>query len=135
MSDPLPDDLQPAAAPVQVIDLTPEAAAALVALAVSLGLDAVRIDLRGCRDKQALLARTAQALGFPAWFGDNWDAYFDCLADLGWRAGSGYVLVFEHTEEMRSYAPEALDTAIAILSDAAAAWATRGRPFRAFVAA
>jgi len=28
-----------------------------------------------------------------------------------------------------------LDTALAILADAAAAWRARGRPFRAFVAA
>jgi len=122
-------------AAVQVIDLTPEAASALERLAVSLGLDAVRIDLDGCADKVEFLERTAAALGFPAWFGGNWDAFFDCLADLGWRPARGHVLVFENTSDMRRHAPEALDTAITILGDAAAAWDERGRPFRAFVAA
>ncbi len=120
-------------AAVQVIDLTPEAADALVRLATSLGLDAVRIDLDGCADKPELLARTAAALDFPAWFGGNWDAYYDCLADLGWRPAPGYVLVFENTGDMRRHAPEALDTAITLLADAAAAWGERGKPFRAFV--
>jgi len=123
------------AAAVQVVELTPEAAAAVTRLAQSLGLDAVRIDLDGCSDKGALLERTASALGFPAWFGGNWDAFFDCLADLSWRPARGHVLVFENTGDMRRHAPEALDTALTILGDAAAAWDERGRPFRAFVAA
>jgi RNAse (barnase) inhibitor barstar len=123
------------AAAVQVVELTPEAAAAVTRLAQSLGLDAVRIDLDGCSDKDALLERTANALGFPAWFGGNWDAFFDCLADLSWRPARGHVLVFENTGDMRRHAPEALDTAVTILGDAAAAWDERGRPFRAFVAA
>ena len=127
----------PAAGPpaVQVIDMTPEAVAALQGLATSLGLDAVRIDLDRCGDKAAFLERTAAALEFPAWFGGNWDAFFDCLADLSWRPAPGHVLVFENTADMRRHAPEVLDTALAILADAAAAWRARGRPFRAFVAA
>jgi hypothetical protein len=122
-------------AAVQSIELTPAAAAALEQLALSLGFDAVRIDLGGCADKLEFLERTAAALGFPTWFGGNWDAFFDCLADLGWRPASGHVLVFENTGDMRRHAPESLDTALRILADAAAVWDERGRPFRAFVAA
>jgi hypothetical protein len=135
MSDAGTTDPGTGPAAVQVIDMTPEAATALASLAASLGLDAVRVDLDGCSDKAGLLERTAAALQFPAWFGGNWDAFFDCLADLSWRPGAGHVLMFEHTGDMRRHAPEALDTAIAILGDAAAAWAERGRPFRAFIAA
>lgn len=124
-----------AAPPVQVLLLTPEATEALVQLARSLGLEAVRIDLEGCTDKAALLERTAAALAFPDWFGANWDALFDCLADLGWRPATGHVLVFENTADLRRHAPEALDTAISILREVAANWEARGRTFRAFVAA
>ena len=122
-------------AAVQVIDLTPEAADAVTRLAQSLGLDAVRIDLDGCAEKGEFLERTAAALGFPSWFGGNWDAFFDCLADLSWRPARGHVLVFENTADMRRHAPEALDTAVTILADAAVAWDERGTPFRAFMAA
>ena len=90
---------------------------------------------RSARVRQEFLSRTAEALAFPAWFGHNWDAFFDCLADQSWRPGAGHLLVFEHTYGLRAYAPEVLDTALHILRDAAAAWAARGVPFRAFVAA
>ena len=118
---------------VREIALTPEATAALSSLAGSLGFDAFRIDLSDCGDKSSFLERMAGALEFPDWFGRNWDAFFDCLADLGWRPARGYVLMLEHTESMRRDAPEALDTALAILGDAASAWESRGVPFRVFV--
>ena len=118
---------------VKAMPLDDAAAAALCALANSLDLDCVRIDLAGCADKQTLLARIAGALGFPQWFGYNWDALFDCLADLGWRPAAGFVLIFEHSAELERNEPEVFDTAFAIFEDAAAAWATRGVPFRVFV--
>jgi RNAse (barnase) inhibitor barstar len=120
---------------VHEIALTPEATAALCSLAGSLGFDAVRIDLATCGDKTSFLDRMAESLAFPAWFGQNWDAFFDCLADLGWRPARGYVLLLEHADTMRCDAPEALDTALAILGDAASAWESRGVPFRVFVSA
>jgi len=129
------DDEQPVAEPVQVLAMAAATADALLRLAASLGLDAVRIDLEGCSDKAGLLERVATALGFPEWFGGNWDALYDCLADLGWREAAGWLLVLENTGDLRRHAPEALDTAVAILGDAAEAWAARGRVFRAFVAA
>ena len=129
-----PDQVS-AAAPVMVMEITPEAATALQRLAVSLGLDAVRVDLSGCGDKAKFLSRVAGALDFPAWFGGNWDAFFDCLTDLSWRPAAGYVLILEHTDDLRRDAPESLDTALAILADTAEAWRARGRTFRTCVAA
>ena len=123
------------AGPVQVLAMGDGTAAALQRLGASLGLDAVRIDLAGCSDKAGLLERVAAALAFPDWFGGNWDALYDCLADLAWREAAGWLLVLENTGDLRRHAPEALDTAVAILGDAAEAWAARGRVFRAFVAA
>jgi RNAse (barnase) inhibitor barstar len=120
---------------VHEIALTPAATAALYSLAGSLGFDVVRIDLAACGDKTSFLERTAETLAFPAWFGQNWDAFFDCLADLSWRPARGYVLLLEHADTMRRDAPEALDTALAILGDAASAWESRGVPFRVFVSA
>ncbi len=129
------EPLAPAAAvaAVRQIPLSPGAADAVCDLAGMLGLDHARIDLDGCREKEDFLTRVAAALEFPAWFGGNWDAYFDCLADLGWRPARGYVLVFENTGAIREAAPEAFDTSVAILGDAARAWAERGVPFVALI--
>ena len=35
--------------------------------------------------KDAILAALSRSLGFPDWFGGNWDALEDCLTDLSWR--------------------------------------------------
>jgi hypothetical protein len=122
-------------AAVQSLEMTPQAATALVALATSLGLEAIRVDLTGCEDKAGLLERIAAALGFPDWFGDNWDALYDCLTDLSWRQGQGWVLILENAHDLRQAAPETLDTALATMADAAVAWDERGLPLRVFVAA
>jgi len=120
-------------AAVTVTTLTDDVASALFMLGRSLGFDCVRIDLAGCADKTELLERIARAFEFPAWFGHNWDALFDCLADLAWRRAPGYVLVLEHAGELRDSAPEVFDTALAILGDVATAWQERGVAFRVFV--
>jgi RNAse (barnase) inhibitor barstar len=119
--------------PVHVAPLTDDAATAICTLARSIGFDCTRIDLAGCSDKAEFLARISAALGFPAWFGHNWDAFFDCLTDLSWRQALGYVLILEHAAVLQATEPEVFDTALAILGDAAVVWQARGAPFRAFV--
>ena len=58
-------------------------------------LDLARVDFAGATGKEALLAHLGRALGFPDWFGGNWDALEDCLTDLSWRTGAGHVLLIE----------------------------------------
>lgn len=89
-------------------------------------LDVARIDLGGAADKDALLARLAGALGFPDWFGSNWDALEDCLADLSWRPGEGHVLLLERHGELPL---DDLGVLIDVLASAAEHWRGRGRPF------
>ncbi len=119
--------------PVYVTPLSDAAAAAICVLARSRGFDCTRVDLAGCSEKAELLARLAKALGFPAWFGHNWDALADCVTDLGWRPAVGYVLILENAAELQQVQPEVFDTALAILADASAAWKARGATFRTFV--
>jgi hypothetical protein len=71
-----------------------------------------------------VLENIARALDFPAWFGGNWDALEDCLADLSWRSGDAHVLL------LRSYpAGEELGTLIDVLHSAAEYWRERRRSF------
>ena len=134
--DPVPtpgDDLR-AGPSVRRAALGDDTVAGIEVLAESLGLRVVDVDLADCRDKGDLLDRTSKALAFPAWFGGNWDAWFDCLTDLSWQPpAAGYVLLLRHALGLQQAAPEALDTALAILEDAARVWATRGVTLRAFV--
>ena len=45
---------------------------------------------------QALFDEGAAACQFPPYFGDNWDAFLDCLRDLRWLPGKSMVLVVTH---------------------------------------
>ena len=83
------------------------------------GLDVVVID--AARDP---LERIAAALAFPGWFGRNWDALEDSLADLSWRPARGRVLVFA-TYPSGPDRERLLD----VLRSVAAHWAARGTPF------
>ncbi|MET9256076.1 barstar family protein [Streptomyces sp. NPDC003717] len=50
----------------------------------------VALDLAGVTDKAALMDRCAHALALPDWFGRNWDALADALADPSvWPAETG----------------------------------------------
>jgi hypothetical protein len=89
-------------------------------------LDLARVDLAGAAGKETLLARLAQALGFPDWFGGNWDALEDCLSDLSWRAGAAHVLLIEGQRELPL---DDLGMLIEVLAAVAEFWAGRGRPF------
>ncbi|GAB2854107.1 barstar family protein [Streptomyces deserti] len=49
----------------------------------------VTLDLGGVTDKAGLMDRCARALDLPEWFGRNWDALADCLADPSlWPEGA-----------------------------------------------
>jgi RNAse (barnase) inhibitor barstar len=91
--------------------------------------DLVRIDLAGITDKPALLARLAETLEFPEWFGGNWDALEDCLTDLSWRPGVRHVLLVERFEALRAARSDDFGTLLDILEASAAYWSERGRPF------
>lgn len=127
------DELEPGGAAVRQLPISRGDAELLCAVAGQRGMSAAVADLAGCHDKEELLARLAVALEFPDWFGRNWDALFDCLADLSWLPDGDHVFVLLDTAELRRHAPEAFDTALSIMQDAAAVWARRGRLLRVLV--
>jgi RNAse (barnase) inhibitor barstar len=98
----------------------------LCAAAGERGYSCAQADMAGCSDRDTFLSRVAEALEFPDWFGRNWDAFFDCLTDLSWLPARGHVLILVNTGEMRRAAPEAFDTAICIMQEAAQTWQKRG---------
>ena len=83
------------------------------------GLDVVAIDA-----EKNLFDSMARTLGFPDWFGRNWDALEDVLGDLSWRKADGHVLVFN-----RYPAGEELGILLDVLRTSAEYWAGRGKPF------
>jgi hypothetical protein len=90
------------------------------------GLHLARVTLRSGDGKAEVLRQLAGALSFPSWFGGNWDALEDCLADLSWSTATGEVLLIEG-------AADAIEDDIGVLRDILAStasyWAERHRPF------
>ena len=85
-----------------------------------------RVSLAGARDKETLLDAFSAALGFPDWFGRNWDALEDCLADLSWRPGAGHVVLIERSEAL---AQDERGILTDVLRASAESWAGRKRSF------
>jgi RNAse (barnase) inhibitor barstar len=100
--------------------------------------------LRGgkCRTSTGLFAEFARALKFPDYFGHNWDALEECLADLEWLPARGYVLLLTEAELILSEDEEDYATLLEVLSDAGEAWGSgqggmgsqKARPFHAVLA-
>ena len=62
----------------------------------------------------------------PEWFGHNWDALEDCLADLPHAADRGLVIELRHLSALAARDPDSARTLLDVLQDAATEWQHRG---------
>ena len=97
---------------------------------------------RHCKTPANLFAEFARALEFPDYFGHNWDALEECLADLEWLPAKGYILLVTNAEGVLPEDEEEYETFLEILRDAGEAWgngqagmgARRATPFHVLFA-
>lgn len=75
-----------------------------------------------CSTPAGLFTEFARALGFPDYFGHNWDAMEECLADLEWLPAKGYVLLVTDAQTVLADDEDEYETLLEILSDAGEAW-------------
>ena len=78
--------------------------------------------------KEQLLNHVATALRFPSYFGGNWDALEECLADMEWVDAPGYVIYYDHIDALANEHPDQLQTFVEICRDAVASWKEDGTP-------
>jgi len=77
----------------------------------------------------------AAALQFPLYFGENWDAAHDCLADLAWLRADGLVVCVTDAGHLLDAAPaEQVQRFVTVLNSAAHGWnqpkpPKAGKPF------
>ena len=76
--------------------------------------------------KEQLLNHAATVMHFPAHFGDNWDALEECLTDLEWIDGDGYVIYYDHIDGLLSAHPDQFETLVEILRDSVKSWKEDG---------
>lgn len=97
------------------------------------GFFVFRADLGRARNKDELLDAIGRAMAFPEWFGHNWDALLDCLADLGWRPAEGYVVILEHCDGIHGRAEADFVQTLQVFEAAANEWREQGIAFWCFV--
>jgi RNAse (barnase) inhibitor barstar len=101
----------------------------LMSAAKAAGLGGFRVNLAKAEDKGQMLAAIAEALGFPDWFGHNFDALADCLADMAWQPAEGYLVLLEHCDGIHGKAEEDFVSTLQIFEQAANDWREEGMPF------
>jgi len=91
-------------------------------------------NLAHAQTKQDVLDLLAQQFLFPAHFGKNFDALYDCMTDPLHKAGPqpGFVVVLEQIPATARFDKEAREQLLDIFRDAADYWGERRIAFRCF---
>ena len=84
------------------------------------------IEGKNINRKEQLLNHAATVMHFPAHFGDNWDALEECLTDLEWIDGDGYVIYYDHIDGLLESHPDQFETLVEILRDSVKSWKEDG---------
>ncbi|MBI3959339.1 MAG: barstar family protein [Chloroflexi bacterium] len=104
--------------------------AEVVVAAEALGWLAFRVDGADVPDKPAFLSRSASAMRFPAYFGQNWDAFEEIVNDPdAMPDAQGYLLLLDDFAAFARSQPGEWATARSILAEAAQRWQAQGWGF------
>jgi hypothetical protein len=85
--------------------------------------------------REAFFDESAAALQFPYYFGENWDAYFDCIRDLSWLRADALVVCISDANRLLEAAPsDQLERFVAVMNDTATSWnkPEKGHPAKPF---
>ncbi len=91
------------------------------------GLAFFHLEGRDIRDKDQFLKKAALALRFPEYFGNNWDAFSDCLTDMSWHESSGFVILYDHFDSLAEHSPRDFEIALEIFKESAEFWHNQGK--------
>jgi RNAse (barnase) inhibitor barstar len=91
-------------------------------------------NLANAQSKPDVLEAIATSFTFPAHFGKNLDALYDCMTDLVHKAGQqpGFVVVLEQLPDNPRFDREVREQLLDVFRDAADYWGERRIPFRCF---
>jgi RNAse (barnase) inhibitor barstar len=93
------------------------------------GWHCVHINGRTIHDKTTFLQAFARAFHFPSYFGQNWDAFEECMRDLTWLAPApGTLVLYDDVADFVNQDPDAGKVALAILQEVVEFWQKTGHP-------
>lgn len=94
--------------------------------AEGLGWRTVVLDGSEAEDKAGFLGLCSEAFSLPEWFGMNWDALEECLADLDHGGVDGVVVLWVSWGEFAEAEPREFAVAIDVLAGAVRGWTRDG---------
>lgn len=109
-------------------DVPEERAAELANEAELLGIHAFVLDGLRIVDAASFHDEIADLLSFPAYYGRNFDAFDECITDLGWLDARPHRLVFMRPELFELGDPKSFAIAASILDEASERWARTSTP-------
>jgi RNAse (barnase) inhibitor barstar len=102
--------------------VVPRGASAAAVVKAPPGFALHTIQGKKCRTPSGLFSEFARTLGFPDYFGHNWDALEECLADLEWLPAKGYIFLVTDAQAVLPDDEEEYETLLEVLNDAGEAW-------------
>ena len=126
--------------PASLADLPAHTVAARGSLAVdelrrwadAAGQRFVLADLSGCADPRSVLIALGRAFAFPAWYGANLDALYDCLTDLAEPGAAGVLVVLDHLPSTPRFDAEQRARLLDVFRDALEPFAAAGVALRVY---
>ena len=118
----LTEYLQTPQAPWSSLLIVPQGATATAIAKVPAGFALRVLNGKKCSTPAGLFTEFGKVLDFPGYFGHNWDAMEECLADLEWLPAKGYVLLIAEAQAVLADDEDEYETLLEILSDAGEAW-------------
>ena len=91
----------------------------------------VEVDGETIRTEQDIFNVFSVQLRFPSYFGNNWDAFFDCLTDLLWLKSKDTIILLRNVESIISL--PFFDLFAETLVDAHLTWKAWGSQFHVIV--
>ena len=91
------------------------------------------IDGQAIRNKSAFIETCAKVMNFPSYFGNNWDAFEECLTDLEWYSSSKYILFYDNLNNFSQADPKQCEVARDIFQSAVDYWADTDTPMYVFL--
>lgn len=92
----------------------------------------VAADFSACEDYDAVLTAIGRAFAFPAWYGANLDALYDCLTELAEPGARGLVVLLDRLPRAPRLHADQRARLLRVFRDALQPFTAAGVPLRVF---
>lgn len=94
----------------------------LSSLCKEYGFQFFHINGKNIKSKADFFQKSAEIMIFPDYFGENWDAFNDCMNDLSWLSANGYLLLYTQPDNFAQNDPQEWAIALDIFQEAVEYW-------------